>query len=295
MKTVNDMYNVASGKDEMLLSGYRADFWDEYRLNHKKYDKTFRRMFKSFYYFLQEDNESIEEITDNFTEDVYNHLLLHHKKYSELFRINVLEDSDYSLTDNYNITETMNKDGTNLSTNTYGARTDSTTEVEGRRTDSNSSTLGSRTDTTDTTLGSRTDTSNVSYGQQSNSNTSKIAPYDSETFANNTRNEEILGAKIDDTTNVKGSETDTVSFSKGQEIDTDNFEKGEQTNTNNFIKGSQTDGLDSTYSEDYTLTRKGNIGVQTVTDMLNKHKNFWTLWDFYYYIFMEISKELLSI
>lgn len=251
MKTVNDMYKEVLKNDEMLLSGYMADFWDDYRLNHKKYDKLFRRMFKSFRYFLQEDDESISEITDNFIEDVYNHLLIHDKRYSEIYRIHVIDDTEYSLIDNYNITETMDRDTTSIDTNTYGERTDTNTMIEGSRTDENNNT----------------------YGNQSNDTTSKVAPMDSENFYNNTNSIENIGSK-----------TDSLTFTKGVETD-----------SNTIVKGSETDGFDNTSTEDYVLTRKGNIGVQTVTDMLDKHKKFWTRWEFYYFIFMEISKELLMI
>lgn len=273
MITVNDMYKESNSKNSMLLSSYNSDFWSEYRKNYSKYDKLFRRMFKSFKYFLQEDDETVSEITNNFTDDVYNHLLINDKRYSELYRVNVISDDDYSLVDNYNITETMDKDSNNLATNTYGARTDTTDDTEGSRTDTNNSVLGSRDDNT-----------NTQYSEQNNTNTSKIAPYDSETFANDKREEEIVGSK-----------TDVVNFSKGEETDITTITKGQQVNNTSFTKGSQTDGLDETYSEEYVLTRKGNIGVQTVTDMLDKHKRFWTKWDFYYLIFMEISKELLII
>lgn len=273
MITVNDMYKEASNKNLMLLSSYNSDFWSDYRTNYRHYDKLFRRMFKSFKYFLQEDDETISDITTNFTDDVYNHLLLNNKRYSELYRVHVLADSDYSLTDNYNITEIMDKDSNNSSTNTYGARTDTTNETE-----------GSRTDTDNAVLGARTDTTNTQYGEQNSSTTSKIAPYDSETFSNDNRKDETLGSK-----------TDVVTYTKGEENDTNTSTKGEQTNNSSFTKGEQVDGFDSLSNENYVLTRKGNIGVQTVTDMLDKHKRFWSKWDFYYFIFMEISKELLIV
>lgn len=273
MITVNDMYNEVKSNDEMLLSNYRATYWDDYRNNHDKYDKLFRRMFKSFKYFLQDDDESVEEVTTNFIDDVYNHLLIHDKRYSELYRINVIPDSDYSLTDNYNITETMDRDTTSVDTNTYGERVDSDSITE-----------GARNDTSNTSDSSRQDSTTNVYGSQENNSTSKVAPYDSEEFANNTHTDDTIGGK-----------TDTVTFDKGAETSNTTFGKGEQINSSTSTIGSHTDGLDNTSTEDYVLTRKGNIGVQTVTDMLDKHRKLWTMWDFYYFIFMEISKELLII
>lgn len=215
LKTVNDMYKYASSNNLKLLSNYSSDFWAEYITNHEKYDKLFRRLYLSFKYFMQEDDESISEITTDFIDDVYNHLLVNDRKYSELYRIHVLPDTDYSLTDNYSITEIMDKDTTSNDDNVYG----------------------SRTDTTD------------------NTSTGYVAPYDSNNFSENTQ-------VVDD-------------------ID--------------FTKGQQRDDLDNTYTEDYTLTRKGNIGVQTVSDMLEKHRKLWTSYEFYTLIFREICKELLLV
>lgn len=272
-KTVNDMYKEASSKNVMLLSNYPATFWAEYIANYNRYDKLFRRMFKSFIYFMQEEDETISEITNNFTEDVYNHLLVNSKKYEELYRIHVIDDNNYSLTENYDISETMSKTGSSSTDNVYGARSDSGSAVEGARNDSTTNDKGAREDTTDTVIGSQT-----------NDTVEKVAPYDSSTFANNTE-------KVDN----NGSRTDLVTFNEGTQSDSSSYNKGEQNNTSTFNKGEQKDASTNRSSESYELRRRGNIGVQTATDMINKHKQFWTNWDFYRYIFNEISKELLLV
>ncbi|MBQ0111580.1 MAG: hypothetical protein KBT03_00450 [Bacteroidales bacterium] len=86
-KTVNDMYKNSVSNNKKLLSNYNAPFWAEYLLNSERYDRLFRRKYLSFRYFLQEYDEDITTITDNFIDDVYNHLLANDKKYSELFRV----------------------------------------------------------------------------------------------------------------------------------------------------------------------------------------------------------------
>ena len=48
-------------------------------------------------------------------------------------------------------------------------------------------------------------------------------------------------------------------------------------------------------TEEYTLTRKGNIGVQTGADILKRHYDFWRPYEFYSFIFGEIAKELLIV
>ena len=74
LKTVKEMYESAVLKDTALLSTYSGDFWNEYIQNHKEYDRLFMRMFKSFIYFLQDGNESIDDVLTNFIEDVKLHL-----------------------------------------------------------------------------------------------------------------------------------------------------------------------------------------------------------------------------
>lgn len=124
MKTVKDMYKYTSDNTLKLLSDYNADFWADYKTNYARYDKLFCRLYRSWFYFLQEHDETIAQITTNFTADVYAHLLLNEKKYSELYRINVIDDTKYSLLDNYDMTESMDRDTTSNNTNTYGQRTD---------------------------------------------------------------------------------------------------------------------------------------------------------------------------
>lgn len=211
LKTVNDMYTNAQHRTLALLSNYDADFWQEYVLNHDRYDSLFRQYYLSYKYFLQLPQESIEDVTNHFIDDVYNHLLIHSKRYSELYRANVIDDADYSIIDNYRMEEIMDRDTSDNSTNTYGARTDG------------------------------------------NTSTHKVVPYDTTT--------EYEDASV----------------------------------TDNMSKGSQTDTLGTVSAEYYMLTKHGNIGVQTGTDMLNKHTDYWKTYEFYSLIFREISRELLSV
>lgn len=219
------MYKYADDNDIKLLSGYAADFWKEYRDNYQRYDNLFCRYFRSWWYFLQEHDEDISDIVNNFVIDVYSHLMINDKKYSELYRIHVVDDEKYSLLDNYDMTEEMDRDTTSNNTNNYGARTDGDT-----------------------------------IGAQSNTQTRTVAPFDSSTFNNESQVSESLGARSDGHT-----------------------------------KGAQEDTLNNTGTEDYTLHRYGNIGVATATDMMDKARKFWTVWEFYEMIFRDIARELLMI
>lgn len=219
MKTINDLYKYASTHTTKLLSNYDGDWWADYRSNYTSYDAVFRRLYYSFVYFMQSKDETVDEIVTNFTADVYNLLLMHDKEFSELYRVKVLDPTSYRLTDNYDMTEIMDKD-------------------------------------TSTTLGSRSDSYTNGIGAQSNTSTTEVAPFDSNTFNNSGK----------------------VSTSLGARSDTGGTTIGSQSNS----------GM-----EDYTLTRRGNIGVMTVQDMLKKQVDFWSTFDFYHYVFGVIARELL--
>ena len=178
---------------------------------------------------MQLEDDTLDEVVDQFRTDVYNHLLINQKKYEELYRVQIIPDEDYSLVNNYDMQEIMDRNISEENDNTYGERTDS---------------------------------GSLTTGQQTNTSTGEVAPYDSDTFANNSKMTDVFGTRSDTTGNTKGQ---------------------------------QIDDLNKSVEEDYTLHRFGNIGVQTVTDMLNKHVKMWSVWEFYEFIFKEICKEMLLL
>lgn len=239
---VNDMYDYSKSIHTPLLSDFGEDaeditFWHDYVENYERYDKLFRRMYASFRYFLQEPVSQFDElieseigdITLDFTDEVYNHLMVNAKKYEELYRVNVVSDNDYSIVDNYNVTEVMERETSKTEADVYG----------------------SRTDTTDDTIGDREDTS--------------------------------LGA-------IEGFNSSSFTDRDRTTINT-----GEQENSRNFLKGQQSDSHTGSGTEDYTFTKRGNIGVKTVSQVIAEHINLWEKWEFYTYIFQEISSELLLV
>ena len=225
LKTVKDMYKYASDNSSMLLSNYNAAWWKDYRDNYQRYDKIFLRFYRTWWYFQQEHNQTIAEITSDFTAEVYNHLMLNERKYTELYRIHVLPDEDYSLTNNYDMHEVMDKDTTTSGSDTFGSRSDSD-----------------------------------SYGLQTVGTERTISSYNDNTYQPDNNESTTLGSHQDSHT-----------------------------------KGAQSDSHSGSGTEDYTLHRYGNIGVMTVTDMLKKHEDFWTVWEFYEMIFRDIARELLMI
>lgn len=112
------------------------------------------------------------------------------------------------------------------------------------------------------TSGQRTDINYDNTGSQNSANLNKVTGWNSSSE------------------NASDSSSSTV----GSREDVHQFTKGQQTDT------SQTQGQDS-----HTLRRYGNIGVMTIEDMLQKHDNFWQLFNFYKIIFDDICKNFLLI
>lgn len=112
--------------------------------------------------------------------------------------------------------------------------------------------------------GQRTDVSNNNYGNQNFSDANNVTGFNS-----NTEQRDNSG------TSTNGSHNDVLQFTKGREQDT-----------------SQNSG-----TEQYRLTRKGNIGVQTAADIARIFLNFWDdpRTNLYQVIFMDICRELLRI
>ena len=159
-KTVKEMYEVTKVAGTPLLSNFNDTFWNDYIEHYTELDRYFARRYSSFRYFAQEESDTIEVVTQNFTSSVYEHLLVNKKRYEELFRVQAVNDNEYMLLDNYNVNETVTKEGSGNGSIVSGEREDKL------------------------------------Y------NTTKVSPFDSENFYNDTTS---------DGSTRKGSETDTTS------------------------------------------------------------------------------------
>ena len=282
--TVGDIYNQNKTDDKMMLSPYPADFWKPYRDNHNYFDRRFKGLYKSFFPYDQEESEGRESVADDFRFDVYAHLMANDKRYSELFRINTIADNDaYSLTNNVDYTETYEEEsGRDIEFN-KGSQTD-TEDLE--------HTKGSQTDTEDLeyTKGAEIDTEDLSttYGAHDTTTTNTVSAY----------NESGYSPK-DKTVTESGSHEDTGDNSRtyGQRIDSEDNSRtyGQRIDSedNSRTYGSRQDTTGETGSKNSTMHKVGNMGVQTVDDMLLKHWDNWNLFDFYKLIFDEIARDLL--
>ena len=325
MITVNDMYKDARSSNAPLLSNYEAPFWSEYVSDFSNYDRVFNRLYKSFEYFLQEEDDSVSECRSNFTEDVKCLLIANSKKYSELYRTYKIDDSIYSLTDNYDVTETYSGNKLTTIESRLGSRTDNTetSDVIGSKTDSientdiigainNTETMnnGAKNTNENTTYGAKNTNENTIYGSGSSETVGEVSPMDSNMFYNNNKNSTTTSEKTDSKqiTNAAFTDskqttystfTDTKTINEAERTNTSNnvINSGEQNNSSNntYTKGEQSDTHNHDETESYNIRKRGNIGVQTATDMISKHNQFWNSYEFYTLIFKDICKELLSI
>lgn len=221
MFSVAQIWKHDNTAETPMLGSYSGEWWADYVTNYAKYDSVFKRLYYSFYPFMQSREEDIDTVAANFADDVENILLVHDQELAELYRVQSLALDAYGLTDNYDMTETMDKD---------------TSATEGARSDSFSDTIGSQTNTA----------------------SGKVSPFDSENFYNKDQTSTTLGSRTDSGSNTKGAQSNSG-------------------------------------TEDYTLIRKGNIGVSTATDIMDKHVKFWESFNFYHYVFALIARELLTV
>ena len=325
MITVNDMYKDARSSNAPLLSNYEAPFWSEYVSDFSNYDRVFNRLYKSFEYFLQEEDDSVSECRSNFTEDVKCLLIANSKKYSELYRTYKIDDSIYSLTDNYDVTETYSGNKLTTIESRLGSRTDNTktSDVIGSKTDSientdiigainNTETMnnGAKNTNENTTYGAKNTNENTVYGSGSSETVGEVSPMDSNMFYNNNKNSTTTSEKTDSKQTTHSTFTDSKQTTYSAFTDSKTINEAERTNTSNnvvnsgeqnnssnntYTKGEQSDTHNHDETESYNIRKRGNIGVQTATDMISKHNQFWNSYEFYTLIFKDICKELLSI
>lgn len=123
-KTVREMYEVSKKAGTPLLSNFNDTFWNDYIEHYIELDRYFARRYCSFRYFAQEESDTIEVVTQNFTSSVYEHLLVNKKRYEELYRVQSVNDNEYMLLDNYNVNETVTKEGSGNGSIVSGQRED---------------------------------------------------------------------------------------------------------------------------------------------------------------------------
>lgn len=193
MKTVKELYQITKLNEEPLLSDYNAEWWTEYVTNYTDFDAMFAKMFKTFVYYDQDSEDTVEDIQEDFTHTVERWLMMNDKRYAELYRIHVIPDDDsYNLAYNYDRHETYSGNNNVNGSSITGQRTDITYDNIG---DQNSSNLDKVTgwdsgtentkDSSNTSVGSRQDTHQFTKGQeQDTSRTQGTDAHTSHIFGN---------------------------------------------------------------------------------------------------------------
>lgn len=275
MITLNQMYQYQKTQkpNEPLLSNYDAEWWAEYVTNHTLYDSQFARMFKTFFYFNQSEDEATADVTADFIEAVKIHLMMNAEKYRQLWRVLSVPDAQNELYENVNGTETT--------TVTFGKKTE---YVRAEKQDTHETSNDAYTDTTESNANAYSDVTSDEKGRTHGKTDHNVAPYDS--------NAASLESS-DDTTNDAYTDKSTLNAGARSGNTSANYGKTHGTVSDTYGAHTDTDTDSGTETTEYN--RRGNIGVTTVSEMLRQHKDFWTNWEFYEYIFKSIAKDLLLV
>lgn len=282
--TVKDIYKYSKSDDMPMLSAYPADFWKAYRDNVGYFDRLFMRKYTSFFPYGQDPNDLIDSVSDEFRTDVYAWLMINDKRYSELFRVNTIPDNDaYSLTNNYDLTETMQRTLTEDNEFVKGSMVinDSSSNVYGEQIITNE-------DQSDYGEQDIESTEDYTKGLQNNTSENQVSAFNQGDYDPEHKRIDQEGSRSDRTENTQtlGAHTDTSNKEETRGAHTD-------TATNTRQEGSRTDTDAKDLVESTNLRRVGNMGVSTVDDMLKKHVETWEMFSFYEMIFSEIAREFL--
>ena len=277
MITLNQMYQYQKTQKptEPLLSNYDAEWWAEYVTNHTLYDSQFARMFKTFFYFNQSEceDEPTADVTADFVEAVKIHLMMNAEKYRQLWRVLSVPDAQNELYENVNGTETT--------TVTFGKKTE---YARAEKQDTHETSNDAYTDTTESNANAYSDVTSDEKGKTHGKTDHSVAPYDSNAASLESSDNTTNDAYTDKSTLNAGARSGNTSanYGKTHGIVSDTY-------------GAHTDSDTDSGTETTEHKRHGNIGVTTVSEMLRQHKEFWTTWEFYEYIFKAIAKDLLLV
>lgn len=169
-KTVKEMYEITKSAGTPLLSNFNDIFWNDYIEHYTELDRYFARRYRSFRYFAQEESDTIEVVTQNFTSSVYEHLLVNKKRYEELYRVQSVNDNDYMLLDNYNVNTSITKEGSGNGSIVSGEREDKIYNTTMVSPFDSENFYNDTTSDGSTRKGSETDTTNNSYNETVTSN-----------------------------------------------------------------------------------------------------------------------------
>lgn len=263
---IDALYNYAKSNGITLFPTENYDFWAAYDAAYQKFDRYFYQKYRAFKVMQDyEASASDADMLSDFKAIIDAHFFMNAKRYSELYRVQVLANDAYDVVNNYDLNETIMRRNTGTVADARGARSDSATKGAA----STQTAYGERSSSNATTLGNQTSTSTQS---RSAFNAGELVEVQGGNIAN--------GARSDSATLTEQAHTDSTT----EAARTDSATIGAQTNT-------RTDDL----TENTTIRRYGNIGVQTPADVIGGHIDLWQAFKFYQMIFDEIAAEYLVI
>lgn len=307
---VKEIYDYCKENDIPMLSTYNADFWKVYVNNYNYFDKLFCNSYKNFMAFSNEEG-TVAVNTIDWIFDIAAWLRANDKRYSELWRMQIISDTDYSMLDPYNVTETHNTETESSMTDNMGAKTDTKSGQISygakTETDSNSFTHGAKSETDGETLNYGIDETEISSetntGAQENTNENKVSAFNESGYSPKDYQDSNLGSREDtyESTETRKARQDSKSGTHTEATYTDSESKSHGVNahtdstSDTNIYGAHTNTHTGTEETEKSITKKGNMGIYSNSKLLSEHNDLWTAFNFYKLVFDEIAEQFLRI
>lgn len=309
--TIEELYDYYSDKDDPMFTDFVDDFWDMYRSNYMYFDKLFCSSYRSFVVYGVKNELDMQHASITWESFVTAFLLSNRKRYAELYRLQNLDDIDYNLLQPYNVTETHTASNTGSITDNKGAKSksiqNSTSFGAVSTTDSGSNVHGakSESDSEQRAYGQdRTVTSEENVtGSQNNEQHHKVSAQNESTYAPKDLVSDAIGTRTDtaEKTETRNNRTDTISGTHTEASFTDtnsntrNVGAHSDTESGTVQDAAYTDTRNTTESETRSVTKRGNMGIYSLSKLLSEHKELWDAFNFYKMIFDEMANEFLRI
>ena len=301
--SIAGLYTAAQTAQTTLFPSSSFAFWEDYTANSAAIDRYFENRYHSFLYARSFKEDAADStILTHWKDTITAHFFINAKRYNELYRVQVLDPTSYDIINNYDLTESSERDNTGTQTQAYGQRIDSTqygqTQQSTQYGQTQETTQHGQKQLTDV-YGQRQDTNQTTLGQQTSTSTDKRSAFNSTTLQDVAGGNIQNGSRQDSATLTTGTHTDT--HTDAQRTDTVTGTQHTDTvtgtqHTDTVTKGQQSDTRTDALKEKMTLHRRGNIGVQTVADVVGGFVNLWEkLFNFYQMIFDEIVTQYLCI
>lgn len=248
-----DLFNSAYTYPEWLTSSRRDAIQDM-----ALYDFGNREIRPYLLRIPEVDKEISPELETVIQDVILNFIDRNSYKYNALFQS---EGFTYDPIENYNMTETMTDDTTETE---YGRVDTRTLEKDSSDTRTYDLTDERTPDLTEERTPNLTDTHTLN--SLTNTETDEIQGFNSSAYQDANR-KTTVGTGSEDTTTTGSDTTTTTGTDTNTKSGTDTLVySGTDTDTN-------TQSGKDTSTRNYTLTRTGNIGVQTTQDMIEKFRN----------------------